>query len=249
MIAISIAGYDPSAGAGILSDIKTFSALGVYGTGIITALTAQNAKRVSGIYPISPEFIEEQIDLVMEDADIMFGKTGMLYSPNIIRSLAKKVKEYQLKMVVDPVMVAGSGGKLSQQGLADSLKKYLLKKSILVTPNIHEAEILSGIQIKNQEDAIRAARKIGKYCDVVITGGHLEGDNIFFDGKLEIFQGELIESNNTHGSGCSFSAAVTAYLVQGFDLKEALKQADSYVKESIRQGHYGTLNQFWNHEI
>ncbi|MBV1767359.1 MAG: bifunctional hydroxymethylpyrimidine kinase/phosphomethylpyrimidine kinase, partial [Methanobacterium sp.] len=166
MIAISIAGYDPSAGAGILSDIKTFSALGVYGTGIITALTAQNAKRVSGIYPISPEFIEEQIDLVMEDADIMFGKTGMLYSPNIIRSLAKKVKEYQLKMVVDPVMVAGSGGKLSQQGLADSLKKYLLKKSILVTPNIHEAEILSGIQIKNQEDAIRAARKIGKYCDV-----------------------------------------------------------------------------------
>lgn len=249
MIAISIAGYDPSAGAGILNDIKTFSALGVYGTGVITALTAQNAKRVSGIYPISPEFIEEQIDLVMEDADIIFGKTGMLYSPDIIRSVAKKVKEYQLKMVVDPVMVAGSGGKLSRQGLADSLKKYLLKKSILVTPNIPEAEILSGIPIKNKDDAIKAAWKIGKYCDVVITGGHLEGNNIFFNGKVEIFQGELIESNNTHGSGCSFSAAVTAYLVKGFDLEKALKEADSFVKESIRQGHYGTLNQFWNHEI
>ncbi len=246
MMAISIAGFDPSAGAGILNDIKTFSALKVYGTAIITALTAQNVNRVASIYPIESDFVAEQIDVVLEEDPIIYGKTGMLYSEEVIRAVSKKIQEYQLKIVVDPVMIAGSGGKLSQEGFAIALKKYLLKNALLVTPNILEAEILSGLEIKNQEDAKKAALKIGEYCDVIITGGHLEGDNIFFNGEIKVLEGELIESSNTHGSGCSFSAAVVAYLVKGFNMESSLKLADDYVKESIIQGSYGTLNQFWN---
>jgi hydroxymethylpyrimidine/phosphomethylpyrimidine kinase len=246
MMAISIAGFDPSGGAGILADIKTFSALGVYGTSAITALTAQNVERVSNISPITSSFVEEQIDLILEDLPIVFGKTGMLYSEEIILSVVKKIKEHSLKIVVDPVLVAGSGGSLSQKGMANSIKNNLLKEAILTTPNVFEAELLSGQEIKNKDDAIEAASIIGKNCDVVITGGHLDGDNILFNGQISVMEGELIESNNTHGSGCSFSAAITAYLTKGIDMDEAIKKADIFVKESIRHGNWGTLNQFWN---
>jgi hydroxymethylpyrimidine/phosphomethylpyrimidine kinase len=246
MMAISIAGFDPSGGAGILADIKTFSALGVYGTSAITALTAQNVRRVSNISPINPSFVEEQIDMILEDLPIVFGKTGMLYSEEIILSVVKKIKEHSLKIVVDPVLVAGSGGSLSQKGMANTIKNNLLKEAILTTPNVFEAELLSGQEIKNKDDAIEAALTIGKNCDVVITGGHLDGDNILFNGQISVMEGELIESDNTHGSGCSFSAAITAYLTKGIDMDEAIKKADIFVKESIRHGNWGTLNQFWN---
>ncbi|MDP3623393.1 MAG: bifunctional hydroxymethylpyrimidine kinase/phosphomethylpyrimidine kinase, partial [Methanobacteriaceae archaeon] len=221
MIAISIAGFDPSGGAGILSDLKTFSALGVYGTGVITALTAQNVQRVSSILPIESDFIEEQIDLILEDLPVIYGKTGMLYSKEIIKSVSKKISEYDLKIVVDPVMVAGSGGSLSKEGMASAIKKYLLKEALIVTPNVFEAELLSGINIETQEDAIDAAHKIGKICDVVVTGGHLDGDNILYNGQISVISGELIESNNTHGSGCSFSAAIAAYMSKGTEMETA----------------------------
>jgi hydroxymethylpyrimidine/phosphomethylpyrimidine kinase len=245
MMAISIAGFDPSGGAGILNDIKTFSALGIYGTGVITALTAQNVKRVAGLYPISPEFVAEQIDLVLEDNPLTYGKTGMLHSKDIIKTVGQKIDQYNLKLVVDPVMVAGSGGLLSENRMDSSLKKYLLKKAILATPNIFEAELLSGIEIKTQEDAVEAAHKIGDICDVVITGGHLNGNNILYDGEVKIIKGELIESDHTHGSGCSFSAATVSYLVKGFELEKSLEKANDFVKESIKHGKWGTLDQFW----
>jgi hydroxymethylpyrimidine/phosphomethylpyrimidine kinase len=245
MIAISIAGFDPSGGAGILSDLKTFSALDVYGTGVITALTAQNVQRVSGIRPIESDFVEEQIDLILEDLPVIYGKTGMLYSKEIISSVSKKISEYDLKMVVDPVMVAGSGGSLSQEGMASAIKKYLLKEALIVTPNVFEAELLSGLSIENKDDAIEAAEKIGELCNVVVTGGHLNGDNILFNGQISVMEGELIESNNTHGSGCSFSAAMAAYMSKGEKMENSIKKADIFVKESIRNGHWGTLNQFW----
>ncbi|MDO9044693.1 MAG: bifunctional hydroxymethylpyrimidine kinase/phosphomethylpyrimidine kinase [Methanobacteriaceae archaeon] len=248
MIAISIAGFDPSGGAGILSDLKTFSALGVYGTGVITALTAQNVQRVSSILPIESDFIEEQIDLILEDLPVIYGKTGMLYSKEIIKSVSKKISEYDLKIVVDPVMVAGSGGSLSKEGMASAIKKYLLKEALIVTPNVFEAELLSGINIETQEDAIDAAHKIGKICDVVVTGGHLDGDNILYNGQISVISGELIESNNTHGSGCSFSAAIAAYMSKGTEMETAIKKADIFVKESIKHGHWGTLNQFWKNK-
>lgn len=250
MLAISIAGFDPSGGAGILSDLKTFSALGIYGTGVITALTAQNVQRVSSILPIESDFIEEQIDLILEDLPVIYGKTGMLYSKEIIKSVSKKISEYDLKIVVDPVMVAGSGSSLSQEGMASAIKKYLLKEALIVTPNVFEAELLSGINIETQEDAINAAHKIGKICDVVVTGGHLDGDNILYNGQISVISGELIESNNTHGSGCSFSAAIVAYMSKRTEMKTSIKKADIFVKESIKNGHWGTLNQFWkNNEI
>lgn len=243
--AMSIAGYDPSGGAGVLNDVKTFTALGLYGTAVITVLTAQNIYKVDDIYPITPEFIENEIDLILEQENIEYIKTGMLYSKEIVKSVAKKVLQYELKVVVDPVMVAGSGGILSKRNFANSLKKYLLPHAILTTPNISEAEALSGLKIEDEDDAKEAALKIGKICNVVITGGHLEGNDLLYDGNIKVIEGDLIKSANTHGSGCTFSAAITAYLVKNYTMEEAVRKAGEFVKESIKQGYKGTLNQFW----
>jgi len=245
MIAMSIAGYDPSAGAGILNDVKTFSAFGVYGTAVITALTAQNIKKVEGIQPVEPHFIEKQIDTVLKQEKIEFAKTGMLYSDKIIKTVTSKVSEYKLKVVVDPVMKAGSGGFLSKKDVAKSIKKHLLPIATLATPNIYEAQEISGVKIETLDDSIKAALKIGKLCNVVVTGGHLEGTDVLFDGSIKVIEGELIESNNTHGSGCTYSSAIVASLVKGDDIENAVKNAGEFVKESIKQGSKGTLNQFW----
>lgn len=242
---MSIAGFDPSGGAGILADIKTFHALGLYGTSVITALTAQNIQKVMDIIEVPLNFIENEIDLILEDLPIKYCKTGMLYSEDIVKLVSKKVEEYNLSLIVDPVMVAGSGGDLSKTNIAIAMKNNLLKNTLLITPNIYEAEILSGLTINNKDDAINAAEKIGKLCNVVITGGHLDGDNVLYDGEVTIIDGELIETDNTHGSGCSFSAAITSYLCLGNKLITSIKKADDFIKESIRYGQYGTLNQFW----
>lgn len=249
MIALTIAGFDPSGGAGILADVKTFHSLGVYGTAVITALTAQNVLRVSDVCPVQPDFIEEQLELVLEAEEITYVKTGMLYSPEIVELVASKVKKHNLKVIVDPVMVAGSGGILSENNMKESLKKYLLPQAILATPNIYEAQVLSGIKIENEEDAREAARKLGKFCPVVVTGGHLEGKDIFYNGSIKIIDGEIINSNNTHGSGCTYSAAVTAYLSRGLDIDRSMIHASNFVKESIKNGMKGTLNQFWKNKI
>ena len=245
MIAMSIAGFDPSGGAGILNDIKTFSAFGVYGTAAITAITAQNIRKVEGIQPVDPQFIEKQIDTVLKQEKIEFAKTGMLYSNKIIKTVAKKVIEHELKVVVDPVMVAGTGGFLSEKDIAKSLKKYILPVATLTTPNIHEAQEISGVKIESTEDSIEAALKIGEICNVVVTGGHLEGTDVLFDGSIKVMEGELVESDNTHGSGCTYSSAITASLVKGDNIETAVKQAGKFVKESIKHGSKGTLNQFW----
>ncbi|HML06248.1 MAG TPA: bifunctional hydroxymethylpyrimidine kinase/phosphomethylpyrimidine kinase [Methanobacterium sp.] len=244
MTAMTIAGFDPSGGAGILNDIKTFSALGIYGTAVITALTAQNIDRVTGIQQVSSEFIEKQIDAVLEQEKIEFAKTGMLYSDEIIKCVSRKIKEHQLKVVVDPVMVAGSGGFLSKKDMVVSLKKNLLPVAQLATPNIHEAQEISGIKIETMEDAIEAALNIGKSCNVVVTGGHLEGNDVLYDGTIKVIEGELIESDNTHGSGCTYSSAIVSYLVKGENLENAVKKAGEFTKESIKYGMKGTLNQY-----
>jgi len=161
-LALTVAGFDPSGGAGILADIKTFHSLDVYGTAVITALTAQNVNRVAGVEPVPLEFIEKQLDLVIEGYPIRYLKTGMLYSPEIVKLVARKVDEYQLQLVVDPVLVAGSGGVLATEGLVQAIKEHLLPQAVLVTPNLQEAQELSGISIQDEEDAIAAALKIGK---------------------------------------------------------------------------------------
>jgi hydroxymethylpyrimidine/phosphomethylpyrimidine kinase len=244
MMAMTIAGFDPSGGAGILNDIKTFHALGIYGTAVVSALTAQNPSRVEAIEPVSTDFIEKQMDTVLEDYSIKYAKTGMLYSAENVKVVAEKVVFHDLNIVVDPVMVAGSGGSLSIGGYAESLKKYLLPQATIVTPNISEAEQLSGIKIHTTDDAVEAAIEIGKICDVVVTGGHLNGSNVFFNGSVKVIEGELIESKNTHGTGCSFSAGVTAGLVNGCSILESIEMAVEFVKEGIVYGEWGTLNQF-----
>ena len=240
MIVMSIAGVDPSGGAGIFADLKTFQAIGVYGTGIITALTSQNPYEFFSTQPVSPEYIEEQIDSVMDAYDVEFIKTGMLYSPEIIKLVAEKVKEYDLKAVVDPVMVATSGGNLTKEDIADSFNKYLLPKSILTTPNVSEAEKLSGININNKEDAIKATELID--CNCFITGGHLDGINVInVNNEITVKKQDLIETENLHGSGCNLSSAITAYLAKENSLMDSCFKAMDYVYDGIKNGNYGTL--------
>ena len=237
---MSIAGVDPSGGAGIFADLKTFQAIGAYGTGIVTALTSQNPYEFFSTQPVSPEYIEEQIDSVMDAYDVEFIKTGMLYSPEIIKLVAEKVKEYDLKAVVDPVMVATSGGNLTKEDIADAFNKYLLPKSILTTPNISEAEKLSGININNKEDAIKATELID--CNCFITGGHLDGINVInVNNEITVKKQDLIETENLHGSGCNLSSAITAYLAKENSLVDSCFKAMDYVYDGIKNGNYGTL--------
>ena len=240
MIVMSIAGVDPSAGAGVFADLKTFQAIGVYGTGIVTALTAQNPYKFFSTQPVEKEYISEQIDSVLDAYEVEYIKTGMLYSPEIIKLVSEKIRDYGLKAVVDPVMVATSGGDLTKEDLADALNRYLLPKSVLTTPNISEAEKLTGFKIHSKEDAIRASEKI--ICDSLITGGHLDGINtINIDGEVSIVRQELIDTDNLHGTGCNLSAAITAYLAENNDLNTSILKALDYVYEGIKNGNYGTL--------
>ena len=240
MIVMSIAGVDPSAGAGVFTDLKTFQAIGVYGTGIVTALTAQNPYNFFSTLPVSPDYISEQIDSVLDEYEVEFIKTGMLYSPEIIKLVAKKVKEYDLKAVVDPVMVATSGGDLTKEDLADALNKHLLPQAILTTPNIAEAEKLTDCEIKNGEDAVKASKKIK--CNNIITGGHLDGINtININGEITVKKQELIKTDNLHGTGCNLSSAIVAYLAKNNDLNTAILKSLDYVYEGIKNGNYGTL--------
>jgi hydroxymethylpyrimidine/phosphomethylpyrimidine kinase len=244
MIALSIAGYDPSGGAGILNDIKTFHALGIYGTGVVTVLTAQNPNKVDAVEPVSTDFIEKQLKTLLEAYPIQYCKTGMLYNTNNLKLIGSKIQEHNLSMVVDPVMVAGCGAELSVDGYAKALKKYLLPNAALTTPNIFEAELISGQTIESVDDAVEAAIKIGKICDVVITGGHLNGSNIIFDGTTSVVKNELVGDVNVHGTGCSFSAAVTAGLLKNHDLKKSVEDATEFIKNGVEHGKWGTLDQF-----
>ncbi len=242
MIVMSIAGVDPSGGAGIFADIKTFQALGVYGTGIVTALTAQNPQKMFSLKAIESSYVKEEIDAVLDSYNVEYIKTGMLYSKDIIKSVSKKIKEYNLKAVVDPVMVATSGGELAKNDLAQSLIKYLLPKAILTTPNVSEAEKLTKLKITNKEEAKIACEKLSKTCNNIITGGHLNGINTMsIDGKISVLKQELLKTDNLHGSGCNFSAAIVSYLSQKNDLKTSILKASDYTYESIKNGKYGTL--------
>ena len=237
---MSIAGVDPSAGAGVFADLKTFQAIGVYGTGIVTALTAQNPYKFFSTQPVSPDYICEQIDSVMDSYEVEFIKTGMLYSPEIIKLVSKKVDEYNLKAVVDPVMVATSGGNLTREDIAHAFNKYLLPKAILTTPNITEAEKLIGMKITTKEDALKASEKL--VCNSIITGGHLDGINtINIDHELSVKKQDLIETDDLHGTGCNLSSAIVAYLAKGNDLKTAILKSLDYVYEGIKNGNHGTL--------
>lgn len=240
MVVMSIAGVDPSAGAGVYADLKTFQAHGVYGCGVVTALTAQNPYKVYSLHPIDEAYVAEQIDAVLDAYEITYIKTGMLYSPEIIRLISSKISEYNLKAVVDPVIVATSGGNLTKNDLAKAMNKHLLSKAVLTTPNIAEAEKLTGMKINTKEDAIKAAEKIS--CNSLITGGHLDGINTMrIDGEITIKKHDLIKTDNLHGTGCNLSSAIVANLEKGNSLLDSCMKSFDYVYESIKNGDYGTL--------
>ena len=244
MIGLTIAGFDPSGGAGVLTDVKTLHAYNIHPISVITVLTAQNPTKVYKIKPIREEFIEKQLDSVISEYNVTYAKTGLLYSKEIIKLISEKTEEYKLKLIVDPVMVASSGDSLAKNKIAKYLKKYLLPESFITTPNVYEAEKLSGIKIDTVDDAKKAAIKIGEYCNVIITGGHLNGNNILFDGKIHTIKTQLLKTKNLHGTGCTFSAALLANLIKNKNknLFENTNEALKFTFNAIKNGRYGTLN-------
>lgn len=241
--ALTIAGSDSSGGAGIQADLKTFSALGVYGATALTAITAQNTREVRRVYELPPGLVRAQIEAVIEDLGVDAAKTGMLYSSSIIEVVAEAVERYGFPLIVDPVVKAKSGVSLLKTEALESLKRRLLPRAVLVTPNREEAEILSGMKISNLAEAEEAARRISAETGVkavLVKGGHLEGlesvDILYFEGGLKRFRGERVESPALHGSGCSFSAAITAWMARGSPLPEAVSRAKEFIALAIRFG-------------
>jgi hydroxymethylpyrimidine/phosphomethylpyrimidine kinase len=240
--ALTIAGSDSGAGAGIQADLKTFAAHGVYGTSAITAVTAQNTLGVTMFEAVSADLVTAQIEAVVADIGAHAAKTGMLANAAIVEAVAATVKEMDVPfLVVDPVMIAKSGDRLIDEDAVGSLKTELLRQAFLVTPNIPEAEALSGVRIRNDADRYEAARRIGEMgvTAVLIKGGHYPSDDIV---DLLLEHGEFVEFRNTrvpgrhtHGTGCTFSAAITSQLALGRTLREAIPLAQRYVAAAIRQ--------------
>lgn len=240
--ALTIAGSDSSGGAGIQADIKTMSAHGVYAMSAITALTAQNTTGVSAIAGVTPAFLKSQIDSVFSDIRPDAVKTGMVASGALIEVIAERLAFYGAEnVVVDPVMVATSGSRLLEASAVDVLKTKLLPLAAVVTPNIPEATVLTGIQIRTQEDMERAARAIEAQCGcaVLLKGGHhvCDADDLLCKGgALRWFRGERIDNPNTHGTGCTLSSAIASNLALGYPLEEAIARAKAYISGALRAG-------------
>ena len=240
--ALTIAGSDSGGGAGIQADLKTFSAYRVFGLSVITAVSAQNSVGVQGVENLAPAFVARQLRSVLEDFGVDAAKCGMLSVAPIIEAVAGALAEHPIdKLVVDPVMVAKSGDSLLQPDAVEALIRHILPLALVVTPNLPEAEVLSGITVSNREDMEEAARRIGKLGarHVLVKGGHLKGDavDILWNGReVTAFQVPRVESSNTHGTGCTFSAAIAAGLAKGRPLGEAVREAKAYVTKAIRDG-------------
>ena len=237
--ALTIAGSDCSGGAGIQADLKTMTMNGVYAMSAITALTAQNTAGVRAIQESTPDFLKQQIDAVFEDIYPDAVKIGMVASSELIRVIADRLKYYDAKnVVIDPVMVASAGSSLMKQNAVQTLITELLPISTLVTPNIPEAQVLSGMSIQNKEDMIAAAKQIGDsyHCAVLLKGGHSindANDLLYADGELRWFEGRRINNPNTHGTGCTLSSAIASNLAKGFTLTESIQRAKEYISGAL----------------
>ena len=237
--ALTIAGSDSSGGAGIQADIKTMTANGVFAMSAVTALTAQNTTGVTGIMEVSPEFLKEQIDCIFTDIRPDAVKIGMVSSAELIRAIAEKLKEYQAEnIVVDPVMVATSEAKLISDDAIGTLKEALLPMADILTPNIPEAEVLSGMEVKTEEDMVKAAEKISRtyHCAVLLKGGHQLNDanDLLCRGEEHRwFYGKRIDNPNTHGTGCTLSSAIASNLAKGFGMETAVERAKAYISGAL----------------
>lgn len=254
--AMTIAGSDSGGGAGIQADLKTFAAMGVYGTSVLTAVTAQNTQTVTEVVDMPNSIIRSQIDSLIADIGADAVKTGMLSSAGIIEIVAEKVTEHDMTpLVVDPVMVAKGGARLLHEDAVDALKSALIPLATVVTPNIPEAEALVGREIADMDSMRDAAMEIVALGaqTVIVKGGHMDGPatDIFFDGaEVKAFTSQRISTDNTHGTGCTFASAIAAGLAKGQSVRESVAEAKKYVTEAIRfapnigQGN-GPLNHFY----
>jgi len=238
---LTIAGSDSGGGAGIQADIKAMSANGVFAMSVITAITAQNTQEVTDVFELPPSIIAAQIDAVFDDFDVAAVKTGMLSSAAVVETVARLLKPQNIAhLVVDPVMISKSGHPLLKPDAIEVMKAHLFPLALLVTPNVHEAQQLSGIEIKSLADARRAAKVIqGFGCrHVLIKGGHLLAEratDLLYDGRFfNLFRGEFIETPHTHGTGCTFASAIAAHLARGKSLHDAVQTAKTYLTEAIR---------------
>ena len=239
---LTIAGSDCSGGAGIQADLKTMLANGVYGMSVITSLTAQNTTGVRAIENVTPDFLKHQIDSVFEDIAPDAVKTGMIPDKELVEAIAERLKFYCVKnLVVDPVMVATSGADLTSSESVNALKENLMPIAFVVTPNVPEAEVLSGMKITSKDDMIKAAKKINAEfgCSVLIKGGHSISDSddvLYHDGKVYVFEAAKIDNPNTHGTGCTLSSAIACNLAKGMDLPDAVRRAKEYITGAIKEG-------------
>jgi hydroxymethylpyrimidine/phosphomethylpyrimidine kinase len=255
--ALTIAGSDSGGGAGIQADLKTFTAFGVYGTSVITAITAQNTVGVRAIHEVPADVVAAQIDAVLEDIGSDAAKTGMLSSVAIIEAVADRLRAHSVAtLVVDPVMVAKSGDTLLRPEAVRALIELLLPLAVVVTPNAPEAGVLSGVDVRDAESAREAARRIHALGPkmVIVKGGHLDGDrsdDLLFDGRaFEILSGRRIDTPHTHGTGCTFSAAITACLARGMEPAAAAREARAFLQGAIEHAEplgagHGPVNHFW----
>jgi hydroxymethylpyrimidine/phosphomethylpyrimidine kinase len=255
-VALTIAGSDPSGGAGIQADLKTFHQFGVYGEAVITLITVQNTVRVSRVEVMTPALVLEQLEAVLEDIPPGAAKTGALGSAEMVTAVAGAARGFGFPLVVDPVMVSKHGLALLPESAVSAIREQLLPRAALVTPNVPEAETLSGVAIRNLEDMRRAAcrmREMGARA-VLIKGGHLSGQyesdatDVLFDGTLwREFPAPRLATRHTHGTGCTYSAAITAGLARGMALEAAVENAKGFIHEAIRSNPglgrgYGPVN-------
>ena len=260
--ALTIAGSDSGGGAGIQADLKTFTALRSYGTSVITCVTAQNTLGVTGVYPLTPDQVAAQLDAVLSDIGTDAAKTGMLYDTGIIAAVADRVKRYGIRnLVVDPVMIAKGGHPLLLPEAQAAVRELLLPLALVVTPNLPEAEALTGLTIRTRADMEAAGRlllRMGARA-AVVKGGHLDGEPaadllIAADGSRQWLEAERVDSRHTHGTGCTFSAALTAGLARGLELPEAVGLAKDFITLAIRKapgigaGHGPTNHLAWLEE-
>ena len=237
-IALTIAGSDPSGGAGIQADLKTFHQRGVYGMSVITLLTVQNTRGVAAVEPMAPSLVLAQLEAVLDDLPPHAAKTGALGTAEIIEALAERAAQFSFPLVVDPVMISKHGAPLLVEAARDTLVRKLLPHATLVTPNIHEASALAGRPVNDaasMADAAKAIAQLGPRA-VLVKGGHLRGeanDLLYADGQFHWFSARRIDTPHTHGTGCTYSAAITAELAKGASLQAAIETAKRYVTLAI----------------
>jgi hydroxymethylpyrimidine/phosphomethylpyrimidine kinase len=239
-VALTIAGSDPSGGAGLQADLKTFHRFGVYGEAVVTLITVQNTRGVTRVSTLDPELVAAQIRAVLEDIPPQAAKVGALGSREIVQAVAREAVRFSFPLVVDPVMISKHGARLIDEDAMRALNEELIPRTFLLTPNLDEAAALTGLVVEDRDGMARAAQKLVSYgaANILVKGGHLSGDALDLlylnGGEIHEFTAPRVETPHTHGSGCTYSAAITAELAKGTPLVDAVARAKVFITEAIR---------------